>query len=383
MNIFELLTYAYIDVNLLLAIALGAWLALGLGLKASGLSSEHASRQRLLRLGFLAALFTPFAAHALAWSPLREAGALLSSLSLSDYVIIQYFEGRIALDSSEIEALVGARQRLADGLGFSGGELGRALTLVLAVGALVCGLDLLRSLLRLRRTLAGCHAWRRCGRLRLVLSDEIAVPFATRGLRAGYIVLPTAMLCDRSALRFAIAHEAQHLRNGDVLWEFLLEALKPLFFWNPAFAIWKAQGQRLRELACDEAVLRHKRFEARDYGGFLIRVSQQARRAPQAAALATPAIVSRPRGLSPFGRRPERILRERVLALLEGSRARPRASVVSVAGPILTAVVVLAAIWIQQPPSVSADRLHLSTIANQMRLIEIRKEPGYNLVMAY
>ncbi len=50
-------------------------------------------------------------------------------------------------------------------------------------------------------------------------------------------------LARRTNLAVSLAHEFQHLRQGDIEWEILLEAIKPIFFLNPAFhggsARWK------------------------------------------------------------------------------------------------------------------------------------------------
>lgn len=383
MSVGEILTNAYIDANVLLLFTLIVWFAIRLTLRATGLSPSQSTQQRLLRLGFLTALLAPVAAYLLAQTPLLGAASPLSSISLSDYVISQYIQGRLALDSSQLDALLSARRELARNVGATAGQIGTSATILFAIGLLVFGSALLRSILMLHRIVGDCHAWRRIGSLHLVLSDSIAAPFATRSLRRKYIVLPTAMLCSRDDLRFAIAHEAQHLRSGDVGWEIFFQALKPLFFWNPAYHLWNAQARRLRELACDQSVVSRKRFEVRAYCDFLLRVTARCRRASRPALLATAAVPVAAFGLSLLRRRAGLVLRQRVLSLLDGTEAGERPSVFHGAGLLLVTIVLLAAFGIQQHAEMSAQELQLSTIVNHERFMKIRSEPGYNLVMAY
>ena len=215
------------------------------------------------------------------------------------------------------------------------------------------------------------------------MSDSLAVPFATRSLRRKYIVLPSGMLCDPGELRYAVAHEGQHLRNGDMVWEIILQGLKPLFFWNPAFWIWKAQADRLRELACDQTVVTRRGFNADDYCRFLLRVGQRCRRAAGSERPTAPATALASVGLSVFRKRARPVLRQRVLALLDGKARRDRARVFLGASLFLFSLVAVTAMGLQQPATVSMDRLQLKTIVNLERMAEITSEPGYNLVMAY
>ena len=48
---------------------------------------------------------------------------------------------------------------------------------------------------------------RRVGRVRIVVSDAIQVPFSTRVLGPADVVLPVAVLADRGLTRVALRHE--------------------------------------------------------------------------------------------------------------------------------------------------------------------------------
>lgn len=375
-----ILANAYIDVNILLAVALVVWLALKQALTALGVSAPPSLWLNLLRLGILAALLAPLALSLLAQTALWPAGGLLSSVSLTDYVIAQYLQGRLGLGPSEVEALVTLRQRLGSSLGSADAGPGAVVAVALGLGFVALGGRFLRGVLALRRVLAQCHRWRRSGRLHLLFSDSVAVPFATRSLGRKYIVLPSAMLCDRRDLAFAVAHEGRHLRNGDVEWEVLFEGLTPLLFWNPAFLIWKAQARRLRELVCDRSVLARRPAAVRDYCEFLLRVGG---RGVRAARPAFPAAALAPVGRGVLGRRTGLTLRQRVVALLDPCEPRQRRSLSLCCGCLLAAAVLLSAVWVRQPATVSTERLHLATIVILERMTENRPERGYNLVMGY
>jgi hypothetical protein len=66
-------------------------------------------------------------------------------------------------------------------------------------------------------------------------------------------VMPLRMIDTLRNFRLALAHELQHLRNGDPDWLLLLEACKLLCCWNPAMYYWYHELDALQEYACDEA----------------------------------------------------------------------------------------------------------------------------------
>src|SRR5690606_16762388 len=89
------------------------------------------------------------------------------------------------------------------------------------------------------------------------------------------IVLPYVALAQPSQLKMALAHEIQHHRQCDTLWVYALEMTKVLFAVNPLVKKLIQRTMELQELACDEALVGHKRFSARAYGECLYGFAEQ------------------------------------------------------------------------------------------------------------
>ncbi len=266
----------------------------------------------------------------------------------------------------------------------AGGESQTLLWLLggLALGFVIFAARLLASVLKLRREIEESFIWRRFGQLDLRLSDRAAVPFSTRSLRRRIVVLPTSMLAEPDDMRIALGHELQHLRQRDVDWEIALELLRPLFFWNPAFYLWKRQVEELRELSCDRQVLQRKGYDVAAYCQCLLRVCHNSLKRKRLFALRGPVVALVQTENRLFGQRSAQVLRHRMVALIEGkAEHRPRALAGLMLAP-LVGLTILAAVAIQQPGDWSHDRLMLSTIINLERLESMNassalKVPGY------
>ena len=142
--------------------------------------------------------------------------------------------------------------------------------------------------------------------------------------------------------------------------------LKPLFFWNPAFHIWRRQVEELRELSCDRQVLVRKGY---DVAGLLsvpvARLSQQPASRRRLFALQAPVVALVQTESRLFGHRSAQVLRHRMVALIEGKAERhPRTLAISARSCRFMGLTLLAAIAIQRPGDWSQDRLMLSTIVN-------------------
>jgi hypothetical protein len=123
---------------------------------------------------------------------------------------------------------------------------------------------------RLGRSLRALPVVKAVGRVRLAVSDETGAPFAARAGGLAYVVVPTALLADLRRLRLVVAHEAQHHRGGDLMSAAALGALRAVFFWNPALALWEAAVSELQDLVCDGRVLRRGLAGAVEYSRCLL-----------------------------------------------------------------------------------------------------------------
>ncbi len=125
-------------------------------------------------------------------------------------------------------------------------------------------------------TIAGAHRLHRRGRVRVMVSDSIAVPFSFWLPGRTFIVVPTSLIQRPRDLRMAIRHEAQHHRQADTRVLYLYQLTRGIFYWNPAAHLLARQIFELQELACDEAVIARARACARAYCGCLLRMAEVA-----------------------------------------------------------------------------------------------------------
>ncbi len=168
----------------------------------------------------------------------------------------------------------------------------------------------------------------------------------------------------------AIGHEFQHMRQFDLEWEIALELLRPVFFWNPAYYLWKRQVEQLRELSCDQRVLVRKRYDPKIYCDCLLHVCQNSLVKGPLFSVALPkvALIQMDRAL--FGRNSALFLRQRVNSLLDGNAEKyPKSVFVGLMIPLL-AIVAFSTLALQKPDDWSQDRIMLSTIINLERLAE-------------
>ncbi len=367
---------AYVNANILLALAFGLWLGMRFLLQKIGLGHGFSLQLSLLNGLFLAVLAYPIYVLGFGW--LTEMGVLgpQSVIKISDLVVAQYLNGNLSIGAVQFQEVLGIRAELtADVLQMRTG-FGTAIALGLIGGFVVFAARLVRSMWRLHRIVAGSHAWRRFGRVDLLLSDTMQVPFSTRGLRRRYVVIPTGMLAQGQDMRIAVAHELQHLRKTDIEWEMALEIAKPFLFWNPVFYAWKARVEQLRELSCDQEVLSRGVFDVRAYSQCLLRVCHNSlNRGPLLTVLAPTVPLIEPSCLRIDGGS-VRALRQRFQTLLDHRvvAARPWAAVALLV-PLCLAIS-LGAVALQKPSDWSHDRLMLSTIVNLDRLDQINGSVG-------
>lgn len=354
----------YIDLNLLILVAVPLWLLLAAALRCAGLRGAVTLKLALLRWGFVAVAAAAVASAVLA--EISPATGRAAGYSVSDFVVAQYLQGRFTMDPFLLERLLVWRADLVAELTAPRGW-GLALAGLMAAGMVLHGLRLAVAGLKLRRVMAGSWRWRRIGRLDLHLSDTLAVPFSARGLWRRHVVLPSVLLEREGDLRIAVAHELQHLRQHDVEWEIAVQLLRPFLFWNPAFLMWQRQVDLLRELACDRQLVARRRLDVGEYCRCLLRVCRDGMVPRRLFAVRMPVV-----GLIPGdGRSSPRnaaVLRARMVALAEGRAdvLRPQLALALILP--LAGVTLAAALALRPSGDWSPDRLMLSTILNLERL---------------
>lgn len=152
-------------------------------------------------------------------------------------------------------------------------NLSLLLSLVLLAGFVWQTYRLAIAVRYLQQIVADATEWKNLHGIQLVFSQQISTPFSTLALGRKQIVLPYSLLACPRNLRLAVAHELQHLRNGDLSWVILLEGIKRLCFWNPIVHLWQYEFDCLQELACDEVLVQEKQVNAMVYGNCLLEVA--------------------------------------------------------------------------------------------------------------
>ena len=357
----------YIDANIVLLFAYLVWQTTRSVVGRTKRRHDFILHLKLTEALILIALLSPLLAFVI--SSVSATMFPETSLNATDFAVAQFLDGRVSMDAERFEALLSTRKDLVEQIAGLQTPLAKTVAALFATGFLVSAALTLRSILCLNRLIRDSYVWRRFGRLELRISDDITVPFSTRGLFNRYIIVPSSILARPTELRIALAHELQHMRRHDTEWELALVLLKPLFFWNPAFVHWKKGLEHLRELGCDQILLQRNRVTPRAYADCLISVCDSSISRKGTFNLVTPKVPFVKVPASAMGQRNYRVLRDRVEAI-----TRERQSFVFPAfffWPMVVAamfVIALGATALKRPADWSQDRLMLSTIVNLERL---------------
>lgn len=365
MTLLETVLSTYFDINVLLMATAGLWILARILMRRFSFRYAFTSQANLIRFVVLAAISLP-----IVFSVCINQTILSETvpINLSDFVVSQYIKGNLQISPLSLEAILTARQTLTSEIT----SLDHPVTISILVGMLLCALYMgLRSILTavtLHNSLHSACPWRRFGNVQFAVSDTLRVPYSTRTFGQRYIILPSSMLVQPTDLKVAIAHELQHLRQRDVEWEIAAALLTPVFFWNPAFYFLKHQIEELRELSCDQQVLRRANLTAREYCDCLLRVCANRFERPSIFALQVPKVTLVETQSRLLRKKPARLLANRVLSALDCNAKRQSRMTVALIAAALLSLSGLMAFAIQKPNDWSHDRLMLSTIVNLDRL---------------
>ncbi|MGB7244326.1 MAG: M56 family metallopeptidase [Sulfitobacter sp.] len=356
--------HLYLDANILLLLAAVLWGLTRFLLNRTGLRQAFSTQLQMIYGALITVAVAPLIIVAFALA--RQHGLIGSgySVSFSDFAVSQYLNGHITMAPSRFETLLAARDLFTVDVTTLASPMGQAIAATLMAGFAYYTLKMLRNGLIVEGIVRRSYVWRKAGRVEIRLTDQSLVPFSTRGLRQHYIIIPSGFLSQADDLRIAIAHELQHTRQHDLLWEVVIEILRPLFFWNPAFGFWKRQVENLRELACDQQVLARRGIGVRDYCDCLLRVCRNSLRKDGLNQLLVPSV--------PFahvdGGRSAKFLKYRVLSILDGAPRAPGKMVTLGLFAPLAIAIAFGSVAAQQTNDWSQDRLMLSAIVNLERL---------------
>ena len=302
--------------------------------------------------------------------------SLLSStlaFNATDFMVSQYLKGNLSLTASQVADVLSAKDKLITNFVSATTTISILILAIFACAALLRAAYIAFNVLKIYRLIKQAQPVHKVGKVAVWASSMVDVPFSTRGLSNYHIVLPASMLPRQRAVRIAIGHEAQHIRQRDVDWELLLSLISPLFVLNPAFWYLSDRIRRFREYSCDAALLSQSRFDAREYCLLLLDIATKGATANRTPALATSVPFWGREGT--FNRSNNSALKQRVLAL---SMANTEALQTDSAkrmnwtpATILLLMMVLMIAFAAKPADWSHDRLMLSTVLNLERLDRI------------
>ncbi|WP_293575524.1 M56 family metallopeptidase [Phaeobacter sp.] len=361
----ETILNAYIDLNLLLFAGVALWLGSRAILLRSHLGPAFQPQLRLLNGMTILLAIAPFIGVAL------TTYVMTKPPTLSDMLVAQYLQGNVSMSATKFESFLGLREDVVRGLLDQSALWAQIAIVLLAIGCVVSALQLLSAGLRLRQVVQTAYVWKHIGRVQILFSDTSKVAFSTRGFRRLYIVLPTSLAENTADLRLSIAHELQHFRQRDVECEFLLEALRPLLFWNPAYHIWRREVRMLREFACDQALIRRGNRDVRAYCECLIRACILAAQDPVRLVQRRPVVALVDNNEMRRGATIERRIRA---VTAEQPQERHMLSWMFVSAALATGVL-SCALLMQRSGDWSHDRIMLSTIVNLERMAHRNAAP--------
>ncbi|SCZ50655.1 Signal transducer regulating beta-lactamase production, contains metallopeptidase domain [Epibacterium ulvae] len=354
----DALLNAYIDLNLLFLAAVVLWLLMRRGLSTTRAGKSYLPQLRVLNILTLALPLAPFVVVLLSYINVRAPS------NISDLLVAQYLQGNVSMSATKFETLLGLREDAVRALILQQTLWAKVITYSIIAGSVFYVLSLFASLIKLRQVVYDSFLYKRIGKVELRVSQETQVAFSTRGFFRHFVVIPAPLLDRPADLRMTVAHELQHFRHRDIEYEFLLELLRPILFWNPAYFLWRRDVRALREFACDQVLMRRLNFDARDYCECLIRACADAVKQPNLFMRRSPVV--------PLVNQRE-IRRSSALAKRIFVVTMPRSPVsMPVTWTFITVILVGAifysAILLQRSNDWTHDRIMLSTIVNLERM---------------
>lgn len=108
---------------------------------------------------------------------------------------------------------------------------------------------------------------------RALVVERDCSPFVC-GIRRPVVVLPRSIIAALSPneMRLVLLHELAHVRRRDLVWSWIGEIARVVYFFHP-IVHWVGSRLHLeRELACDKLALAHSAGDAGEYAATLVRV---------------------------------------------------------------------------------------------------------------
>lgn len=258
----------YLNMNLLIAIGFAGLGLFSFALKKTGFRLGSGTELKLHYLMMLVVLgltaIHPLLPRAEVFSPAAKVWSAQSIKSFGEDYTAPDKGGYLSLPTP-----IGTSTIQADRVAITWAILG-------AVLLLMGGLFMSRDLRILLKTKRNSFLIRKIGRVRVLVNDDIQVPFSYWLPGQANVVLPTTSLGQREEYKMAIAHEIQHHRHGDTRWVYVMWGLRLVCITNPAIHLWNRWISEIQEFACDETLVDQNKVESQAYARCLVEVAQTA-----------------------------------------------------------------------------------------------------------
>ncbi|WP_422050123.1 M56 family metallopeptidase [Shimia sp.] len=347
-------------VILLAALVFGAFEGV---LVLSGRRRSYYTRRRMGMAVIACLAVLPLVAPYLVSSPYA------ASVNATDALVSQVLNGNLDISAHKMQQLLALKTDWMAQVATASSTVAQVLIAAFIAAFIARSGYLLLNVGRIRLAITEGRVVHHTKRCRIVASPTVSVPFSTRGFWHYYVVLPEAMLRDRTSVQMALGHELQHIRQGDVDAEVLLSLISPVAVLNPGFWFLSSRLRKLGELACDRAYLSRKGFDAHTYALRLLEIARRSAKASQQpAAFGVPLVGRR----VPFLSR-RSMLKDRILEIAQDQDAPAKEAVLfgAVLSIVMAGCVLVGAVSLAEPEDWSHERIMLSTVANLDRLNQL------------
>ncbi|MBT4792583.1 MAG: hypothetical protein HON90_13505, partial [Halobacteriovoraceae bacterium] len=157
--------------------------------------------------------------------------------------------------------------------------------------------------------------------VRILIGEKVSSPFSTLFGLYPVIVLPKYLI-NKKEYKWVLRHEFQHIRQGDVYLNLLLEILKAFCFFNPMIWWWIKDLKESMEFSCDEQLTKKFPTKKKEYAYALLEVAEK--------SLELNVIKNLCAGMASLGREEQQILSRRIKMIAKKKKMNSKHVVFSV-----------------------------------------------------
>ncbi|MEP5761958.1 MAG: hypothetical protein ABJ327_22120, partial [Litoreibacter sp.] len=155
---------AYIDANIILLMAAILWILLNAAIGRTMLRKAFSLKLSVAYGVLMSVLLAPVVVGMFEFA--RQSGVVNTSyvVSISDFAVAQYLDGRLDMAPSRFESLLFLRETFVADILVLGTPLAQAIVAVLLLGFVSVVYRSLRSVFKIKRIVEKSYAWRSIGR---------------------------------------------------------------------------------------------------------------------------------------------------------------------------------------------------------------------------